>query len=421
MRLCIVSAKYPFGHAEPFLDTELRALAPAFERVVLFPATPRARRHGFLDVPAEVVALPLAGPSTLVLAARALLRRPRAALGALAAILTERYPLRGKLKNLVVVPKGLALAEIARARGVAHLHAYWLSTPATIAWLASRAAGIPFSATTHRWDLYENNLAARKLRDAAFVRTISERGRADLLRMTGADPAKVTVVRLGIALPPRGAAPAQTADGARGPLRIVCAARLVPVKGHAYLIDALARLRETGVAFSCALAGEGELRGELERRVAAAGLGDAVRFEGVVPHDELLARLERGDYDVAVISSVERAGGLMEGVPVALIEAMAAGAVVVATDSGSVGELVDESTGVLVPQSDAAALAEGLARVARDPALRARLRAAARARVERDFDGTRTAAQLRALIVGVRGTPAPGYSVEEPDTCLEGA
>ncbi|HTD36610.1 MAG TPA: glycosyltransferase family 4 protein [Candidatus Limnocylindrales bacterium] len=422
MKLCIVSAKYPFGHAEPFLDTELRALAPAFERVVLFPATPRARRRGFLDVPAEVVALPLAGPSTLLLAARALLRRPRAAFGALAAILTERYPLRGKLKNLVVVPKGLALAEIARGRGIAHLHAYWLSTPATIAWLASRVAGIPFSATTHRWDLYENNLAARKLRDAAFVRTISERGRADLLRMTGADPAKVTVVRLGIALPPRGATAAGSANtGDVGPLRIVCAARLVPVKGHAYLIDALARLREMGIAFACTLAGEGELRGELERRVAAAGLADAVRFAGVVPHDELLARLERGEYDVAVISSIERSGGLMEGVPVALIEAMAAGAVVVATDSGSIGELVDGSTGVLVPQSDAAALAEGLARVARDPGLRARLRAGARARVERDFDGARTAERLRALIAGVRETPAAGYSVEEPDTCLEGA
>ena len=97
-----------------------------------------------------------------------------------------------------------------------------------------------------------------------------------------------------------------------------------------------------------------------------------------------------------MIASVEGGGGLMEGVPVALIEAMAAGAVVVATDSGSVGELVDGTTGLLVPHSDPAALAQALARVARDPELRDRLRDAARARVERDYDVIRTTDRLRS-------------------------
>ena len=415
MRLCIVSAKYPFGHKEPFLDTELRGIAPSFERVVVFPTSPAARWRGFENVPAEVLAIPLAGPATFAAALRALARRPRAALGGIAAILAERYPLKAKLKNLAVIPKGLALGELARARGFGHLHAYWLSTPATVAWLAARVAGIPFSATTHRWDLYENNMAARKLRDAAFVRTISERGRADLLRLTGGDPAKAVLVRLGIALPARAAeAPAE------GPLRILCAARLVPVKDHAGLLDALALLRDRGVEFTCTLAGEGELRGELERRVAAARLEDRVTFAGVIPHDAILAALERGEYDVSVIASAERPGGLMEGVPVALIEAMAAGVVVVATDSGSIGELVDEETGVLVPHSDPGALAGALARVVREPGLRTRLRAAARARVEREYDGTRTAARLAALIGRVAGEPG-GYHAQRPGTCLERA
>jgi glycosyltransferase involved in cell wall biosynthesis len=88
----------------------------------------------------------------------------------------------------------------------------------------------------------------------------------------------------------------------------------------------------------------------------------------------------------------------MEGVPVALIEAMAAGVTVVATDSGSVRELVDGTNGVLVPESDANALAAALERVAADPALREQLRAAGRARVEREFDGQRTAAQLLRLL-----------------------
>jgi glycosyltransferase involved in cell wall biosynthesis len=102
-----------------------------------------------------------------------------------------------------------------------------------------------------------------------------------------------------------------------------------------------------------------------------------------------------------VIASVQGADGLMEGVPVALIEAMAAGTPVVAADSGSVGELVDGTTGLLVPHSDPAALAGALVRVARDPALRDQLRDAGRARVERDFDVARTTQRLRALLATV--------------------
>jgi glycosyltransferase involved in cell wall biosynthesis len=405
MRLGLVSAKYPFGPKEPYLHTELRALAPRLDAVTVIPASPTEGERGFAGVPGDVVRLPLAGAATFALAARAIARRPVRAFGTIATLLRERYPWRVKLKNLAVVPKGLAVAEIARARRLEHVHAYWLSTPATVAWIAARVAGIPFSATAHRWDVYEDNMAARKLRDAAFVRTISERGRRDLLARTGGDPAKVSVVRLGVELPAAGRVPVVAGDSwgrlgeAGRPLRILCAAALVPVKGHAVLLQAVERLSGLGLKFVLTLAGDGPERAAIAAAVDRAGLADRVRLVGNVPHDELLAQLQRGDYDVSVIASVEAGGGLMEGVPVALIEAMAAGTVVLATDSGSVGELVDGTTGLLVPHSDPAALAAALQRLGSDPALRDRLRDAARARVERDFDVVRTTERLRALIV----------------------
>jgi colanic acid/amylovoran biosynthesis glycosyltransferase len=407
VRLGLVSAKYPYGPQEPYLDAELRALAPRLDGVTVIPASPTAAALGFDAVPADVVRLPLLSPATLARAARAAARRPARALGTLWALLRERYPWRAKLKNLAVFPKGLAVADVARARRLEHLHAYWLSTPATVAWIAARMTGIPFSATAHRWDVYENNLAARKLRDARFVRTISERGRTDLLARTGGDPAKVEVVRLGVVLPEARRLRVVAGDSwgrlplEDRPLRILCAAALVPVKGHAVLLEALALLRDRGIAFACTLAGDGPLRDALATSIAAKGLAGAVTLAGRIPHDALLGQLQRGDFDVSVIASVERAGGLMEGVPVALIEAMAAGTVVVAADSGSVGELIDGTTGLLVPHSDPAALAGALARVARDPELRDRLRDAARARVERDYDVVRTTDRLRSLLATV--------------------
>jgi len=401
VRLGLVSATYPFAAKEPYLDVELRALAPALEGLVVYPAAPQSSARGFDDVPGEVVGLAPLAPATLALALRAVLAEPRRVLAAVRALLFERYPLRAKAKNLAVLPKGLALATIARERGLQHLHAYWLSTPASVAWIASRVAAIPFSATAHRWDIYEDNMTARKLRDAAFVRTISERGRRDLLARTGGDPDAVHVVRLGVDF-------AERASGARAPdrandatLRILCAAALVPVKGHDVLLEALALLRERGVAFTCTLAGDGPLRSRLARRIDALGLRDRVTLAGTVAHEELLRRLDAGEYDVSVLASIEREFGfLMEGVPVALIEAMASGTVVVASASGSIGELVDGTNGLLVAPGDVRALADALARVAESPTLRERLRSAALVAVRERFDIRSTTPQLLRLIAG---------------------
>ncbi len=396
MKLGLVSATYPFGAKEPYLDVELRALAPALDALAVYPAAPQSRARGFDHVPGEVVELGLFAPRTLALALRALLAHPRRVLGVLRALLFDRYPAPVKAKNVAVLAKGLALATLARERRIDHLHAYWLSTPATVAWVAARVAAIPFSATAHRWDVYENNMARRKLREAAFVRTISNRGRDDLLARAGpGDRANVHVVRLGVSLPDGGgvADPTRRGDVATAapgpapgvaPLRILCAAALVPVKGHHTLVEALRILREREVAFSCTFAGEGPLRGAIGREIDRLGLGGQIRLAGRIAHDELLAALGAGLYDVSVIASVERPGGLMEGVPVALIEAMAAGCAVVATSSGSIGELVDQDTGLLVPHSNPAALAAALeTRGARPGVGRAAAPRGARARARR--------------------------------------
>ncbi|GLY85872.1 glycosyl transferase family 1 [Actinoallomurus iriomotensis] len=147
---------------------------------------------------------------------------------------------------------------------------------------------------------------------------------------------------------------------------VLCIANLKPDKGHRFLIDAVARLRDQGLPTTLALVGGGPQRRALEEQ--AARLRVDVRFLGTRTDIEpLLARAQ-----VVTLPS------LHEGMSNAVMEAMAAGRPVVATDVGGTGELLRDR-GVLVPPSDAAALAEGLGRVLRDPGLGDRLAARARA------------------------------------------
>ncbi len=131
----------------------------------------------------------------------------------------------------------------------------------------------------------------------------------------------------------------------------VCAARLEEQKGHAVLLEALAELRRRGLDFVCALAGDGALRADLERRAATLGLEGRVEFMG--RRDEIGPLLLAAD--TVVLPS------LWEGLPLVLLEALARARPVVASAVGGVPDVVEDGvTGRLVPPSDPAALADAL-------------------------------------------------------------
>jgi glycosyltransferase involved in cell wall biosynthesis len=186
----------------------------------------------------------------------------------------------------------------------------------------------------------------------------------DTIRGEGVRPDKITTVYNG--LPESAFEPVAPAAIATDSPVILCVANLKIYKGHRFLLDAVARLRERDLPCTLVLVGEGPERRALEEQ--AVRLGIDVRFLGIRTDVEaLLARA-----DVAVLPS------LHEGMSNAVMEAMAAGLPVVATEVGGTGELL-RGRGVLVPPSDAEALADGLGRVLADPALAARLGAGARA------------------------------------------
>ncbi|HEX6714960.1 MAG TPA: glycosyltransferase family 4 protein, partial [Thermoleophilaceae bacterium] len=161
------------------------------------------------------------------------------------------------------------------------------------------------------------------------------------------------------------------------------------------LIEAVARVREQGIDAHCRIAGDGPERAAIERRVGELGVGDMVELTGAVGQDRIRELYEQAD--VFCLASFR------EGLPFVLIEALAMELPVVATRIMGIPELVtDGENGLLVTPGRSDELAEALARLARDPGERARLGAAGRATVERDYALSRLAKEMIELFAGRR-------------------
>ncbi|HYD99209.1 MAG TPA: glycosyltransferase family 4 protein [Alphaproteobacteria bacterium] len=231
------------------------------------------------------------------------------------------------------------------------------------------------------------------LRRAAQVVVLGGVWRDFVVGELGVPAERVTVLANAVPGPDR-AAP--LAEG--GPLRLLALGRLGRRKGTDTLLEALARPELRDLDWRLTLAGDGPVeafRAEAER----LGLGGRCHFAGWVDEAESRALL-RG-CDALVLPSRH------EGLPMAILEAMAEGRAVVATPVGSVAEAVrDGETGLLVPPGDPAALAAALFRLAIEPELRCRMGGAGRRRWVRDFAIGPYMARLEAVLAAARRRPA---------------
>ncbi len=217
-----------------------------------------------------------------------------------------------------------------------------------------------------------------------------------LATMVGVSADKIAVIPNGVDT--RRYRQSASREATRARLGLSAAERVVAVvatfkeqKGHRYLIEAARALAHDFPDTRYLLIGDGELRPDIERQIAA-DLGASFRLLGMRPDvPELLAAA-----DLFVLPS------LWEGLPMALIEAMAAGLPVVATDvSGTRGVMLDGETGLLVPPGDAAALGWAIATLLAAPERAAHMGAAGRLRVERYFSARKQAADHLALFAAV--------------------
>jgi glycosyltransferase involved in cell wall biosynthesis len=363
----IVSLKHP---VEKLVQSDAAAL---LDRVVYPLRGLRAAKHAL----GACLRHPWRELSTLARMARGLWRHPTA-LG----------------KTVVVWWRTLALLPILRDLAPDHLHAHWATYPATSAMLASRRLDKPYSFTAHAHDIFlEDHLLADKIRTARFGVTISAFNRRYLADTVS--PLALRCMRI-IHCGVRPAHFAFTPAGRQQGL-ILAVGRLDAVKGFQHLIDACALLARRKIPFECRVIGEGPLRPALQAHIDAAGLSDRVRLLGARKQEEIMADLARAG--VFVLPSVVTSRGDRDGIPVALMEAMAMGLPVVSTRVSGIPELIEHgSSGLLAEPGDAKELAHCIERLIADPASAREMAGLARRTVERDFDVAIEAGKLLSAI-----------------------
>ena len=316
---------------------------------------------------------------------------------------------RSPLPHLAYLAEACELVGWLAQERISHLHAHFGTNPAEVAMLAHELGGPTYSFTVHGPEEFDKPEAlglGEKGHRADFVIAISSFGRSQLYRwLKMADWPKVKVVHCGLEQTFHEGSPEETSTAAR----LVCVGRLCEQKGQLLLIQAAHHLVSLGQTFELVLAGDGEMRGEIEALVDHLDLRNTVRITGWIGSEQVRAELLAAR--ALVLPS------FAEGLPVVIMESMALRRPVITTFIAGIPELVrDVENGWLVPAGDvdrlAAAMKDCLSASAQELERRG---AAAQKRVLARHDVAIEAAKLAALFAdldgGYVGVSAPGAGV----------
>lgn len=348
--------------------------------------------HGFVrDLLPRAFTFPYLGLRTSGALIIETLRRPVAMARLVAAICkAHRTERKRGLAVAALFPKAVALGRWCRKSGVEHIHAEFAGHPANAAWIAAKVADVPFSFSAHANDIFVSQaLLADKARDAAFVRSISAYNIRWLGGVRGFPTRKLDLIRCGVL---RSTLDTPAPDAPQDGLRILYVGSLTEKKGVRHLLDALALLPE-GLAWQARIVGGGDLQQALHDQAQRLGLGAKIRFDGAQPAEKVAEA--HGWAHVLVVPSVAGKNGRVEGIPVVLMEAMAHGRVVIASELSGIPELVEAGrTGWLTKAGDAGSIADALQAVAQDWPAAAAIAHKGRVRIAQDYLIEENAAEL---------------------------
>jgi glycosyltransferase involved in cell wall biosynthesis len=394
LRLAYIIGTYP-SLTMTFIDREIRRLrGRGVSLRVVSIRRPRAPLSAEQRELQDGVRYLLPAPVLAFLAAhlRFAALRPAAYFGVLLYLLSRRHPtLKARGMTLLHFAEAVYAAYLLRDDRCDQIHAHFADRAATLALVASRLLGVPYSITAHANDIYVAPvLLPEKLANARFVATCTSYNRAHLAGLGGDSLGqKLSRIYHGLDVS------RYTPNGGPPPGRplVLAVGQLKQKKGFAYLLEACGLLKEAGCDFECQIIGEGPLRADLEAQIRRLGLEGSVELRGALPHDAVIAAYAHAT--LFVLPCVVGSDGDRDGIPNVILEAMAMGLPVVSTRHSGIPEAVEDGVnGLLVPPGDAQALAAALARLLADPVARREFGRQGRQKVTEYFDAERNVDRL---------------------------
>jgi glycosyltransferase involved in cell wall biosynthesis len=280
------------------------------------------------------------------------------------------------LPNDTAAKQAAFVATVLKDRNVKAVHGYFAHQPAEVAWRAAERLRLPSGFSVHAKDARKiscSELGVRAKRAACVVACNSDV--AATIQETGA---RVHLLPHGVDLDQFKTSPLP----AGRVFQILAVGRLVEKKGFHFLIEAVSRLK---FPFQLRIIGEGPEQDRLARIISNYRLGQQVQLCGPRAHDQLPEEYARAH--VVAVPSIVDSDGDRDGLPNVVLEGMASGRAIVASDAGAIGAAVrDNETGLLLPAGDPLSLALAFTRLAQDLSLRERLAIAARKHVEQHYD-----------------------------------
>ena len=398
-KTAFITAQTPFGKGETFILDELTEIKRKNQNIVIIPRNPpktifhqAGRVLSKNTIKTSVINLKmLFGIFPFLVKSIALPKHGEI----IKKIFTQSNSAKKLLKNLAILPKGILLSKIVKEQNVKHIHAHWGSTTATMAYVASKLTNIPWSMTLHRWDIKENNILKEKVKTCKFVRCISNNGKKELLTILK-DKFKnnIHVIHMGTKIPNK----QKKSRNYSELFTIITPANLLPVKGHKYLIEACEIMIKQNIKnIRFIFYGDGPGKQILGKDIKNRNLQKYIQMPGVINHKRLIDIYKNKKANLVVIPSINTQNNEHEGIPVALIEAMAHKIPVISTKTGGIPELlINRET--LVKEKSSIILAKAIIEIIKNNNLKETIVKTNFQKVNNDFNVNKVTNELLELI-----------------------
>jgi colanic acid/amylovoran biosynthesis glycosyltransferase len=323
-----------------------------------------------------------------------LITRPLKYIGTFLFVMTRKGERReNRMRTVYHFGEAVYISRAIKNQNIKHLHAHFAHNAASIALIVSRLLDISFSFTAHNILFTDQIILKEKIQEALFIVAISQFTKQFITNLVPGVDQKIHIVRCGLS--PADFLPPVSKLSSNLPL-ILFVAQLAERKGTPVLVEACKILVERNMPFQCVIIGNGPQWPLVNQLIEQYNLQDVIKLTGALFQEQVKEYLNQAD--IFVMPCIRTDTGDMDGIPVALMEAMAMEIATVSTYVSGIPELIEnEQSGLLVPERDAAALANALQRLIQDSPLRIQLGKNGRKKVIQEFDIHQSAEQLAIL------------------------